>query len=107
MDAAKQLDVPVGEFLRLLQADQDEVIQWRVNCLDQENGLQWLVRMYGSLVTFRINLPERRLERLWQLCDERLIWTTRNPRLRMSTHIHTRREDLDLFFETLDEASTA
>ena len=64
-------------------------------------------RMYGSLVTFRIDLPERRLERLWQLCDERLIWTTRNARLRMSTHIHTRREDLELFFETLDEASAA
>jgi isopenicillin-N epimerase len=61
--------------------------------------------MYGSLVSFRIDLPENKLERLWALCDERLIWTTRNPRLRMSTHIHTRREDLDLFFETLGEAA--
>lgn len=62
-------------------------------------------RMYGSLVTFRINLPEPRLERLWALCEERLIWTTRNPRLRVSSHIHTRPEDLDLFFETLSEAA--
>ena len=62
-------------------------------------------RMYGSLVTFKVNLPERKLDRLWQMCDERLIWTTRNPRLRMSSHIHTRREDLDLFFETLAEAA--
>lgn len=61
--------------------------------------------MYGSLVTFRINLPERKLQRLWQLCDERLIWTTSNPRLRVSTHIHTRRQDLDSFFEALSEAA--
>lgn len=61
--------------------------------------------MYGSLVSFQIKLPEKKLARLWELCDDRLIWTTRNPRLRMSTHIHTRREDLDLFFETLAEAA--
>lgn len=61
--------------------------------------------MYGSLVTFEIDLPERKLDRLWALCDERLIWTTRNPRLRMSSHIHTRPEDLDLFFDTLSEAA--
>jgi len=61
--------------------------------------------MYGSLVTFRLKLPEKKLNRLWQLCDERLIWTTRNPRLRLSTHIHTRQSDLDLFFETLSEAA--
>jgi selenocysteine lyase/cysteine desulfurase len=61
--------------------------------------------MYGSLVTFRINLPEQKLQKLWQLCDERLIWTTSNPRLRVSTHVHTRRQDLDLFFETLAEAA--
>jgi len=61
--------------------------------------------MYGSLVTFRLQLPDSSLNRLWQLCDERLIWTTRNPRLRVSTHIHTRRSDLDLFFDTLDEVA--
>ena len=61
--------------------------------------------MYGSLVTFRLKLPEKKLTRLWQLCDERMIWTTRNPRLRLSTHIHTRQSDLDLFFETLSEAA--
>ena len=61
--------------------------------------------MYGSLVTMRLNLDESRLQRLWQLCDERLIWTTGSPQLRISTHIHTRRADLDLFFETLAEAA--
>ncbi|MCB9684316.1 MAG: hypothetical protein H6735_04660 [Alphaproteobacteria bacterium] len=39
-----------AEFLRQLQAEQDDAIVWRVACLDQENGLQWLVRMYGSLM---------------------------------------------------------
>ncbi len=62
--------------------------------------------MYGSLVTFRLNLADRQLERLWQLCNERLIWTTGNPQLRLSTHIHTRKSDLDLFFETLNEAAS-
>ena len=61
--------------------------------------------MYGSLVTFSIDLPDSKLARLWQLCDERLIWTTANPRLRISTHIHTRRSDLDVFFATLAEAA--
>jgi selenocysteine lyase/cysteine desulfurase len=61
--------------------------------------------MYGSLVTFRLQLPEQKLNRLWQLCDERMIWTTGNPQLRLSTHIHTRPSDLDLFFETLAEAA--
>lgn len=62
-------------------------------------------RMYGSLVTFRINLPDDRLAALWQKCEERLIWTTSNPQLRVSTHVHTRRSDLDLFFEALAEVA--
>ena len=61
--------------------------------------------MYGSLVTFRIDLPERALERLWRLCDDRRIWTTGNAQLRLSAHVHTRRSDIDLFFETLAEAA--
>ena len=36
-----------AEFLRSIDAD---AIVWRVTCLDHENGLQWLVRMYGSLI---------------------------------------------------------
>jgi tetratricopeptide (TPR) repeat protein len=39
-----------AEFLRTLSQGTDDVILWRVSCLDQENGLQWLVRMYGSLI---------------------------------------------------------
>ena len=61
--------------------------------------------MYGSLVTFTIDLPERKLNRLWDLCQQRLIWTTGNPRLRMSSHVHTRPADIDLFFATLAEVA--
>lgn len=39
-----------AEFLRRVAGSEDDAIIWRVSCLDQENGLQWLVRMYGSLV---------------------------------------------------------
>jgi len=62
-------------------------------------------RMFGSLVTFRINLPEQQLALLWQRCAERRIWTTADQQLRVSTHIHTRYSDLDLFFETLREVA--
>ena len=62
-------------------------------------------RLYGSLVTFQIILPDNKIRQLWQLCDERLIWTTGNPHLRISTHVHTRPSDIDLFFETLAEAA--
>lgn len=62
-------------------------------------------RMYGSLVTFMINLPEERLQSLWRNCREQLIWTTENAHLRLSAHVHTRRSDIDLFFEALEEAA--
>lgn len=39
-----------SEFLRQVQAQDEDAVIWRVNCLDQENGLQWLVRMYGALI---------------------------------------------------------
>lgn len=39
-----------GEFMRKVSAAHDDAVLWRVACLDQENGLQWLVRMYGALV---------------------------------------------------------
>ncbi|MFT4626344.1 MAG: tetratricopeptide (TPR) repeat protein [Myxococcota bacterium] len=38
-----------AEFLRRAQAN-DEPFIWRVSCLAEENGLQWLIRMYGSLM---------------------------------------------------------
>lgn len=39
-----------GDLLRSLASSDESPIIWRVVCLEQENGLQWLVRMYGSLM---------------------------------------------------------
>jgi selenocysteine lyase/cysteine desulfurase len=61
--------------------------------------------MYGSLVTFRLNLSDEKLARLWALCRERMIWTTENAHLRISAHVHTRQSDLDLFFAALQQAA--
>jgi tetratricopeptide (TPR) repeat protein len=46
-----------GEALRSLAAGPDAPILWRVVCLEQENGLQWLVRMYGALMATLANDP--------------------------------------------------
>jgi len=62
-------------------------------------------RMYASLVTFRLKLKDP--SKLWKLCDERRIWTTKGNPLRIATHIHTRPSDLDLFFQTLEQAARA
>jgi tetratricopeptide (TPR) repeat protein len=40
----------VTQFLQQVERSNEEAIIWRVNCLDQENGIQWLVRLYGSLI---------------------------------------------------------
>ena len=40
----------VGELTRAIRNGTDDAILWRVPCMEQENGLQWLVRMYGSLI---------------------------------------------------------
>ncbi|MEQ1502681.1 MAG: tetratricopeptide repeat protein [Myxococcota bacterium] len=47
-----------AEFLRGVPAD--DAVVWRVSCLDQENGLQWLIRMYGSLIASLTRDPRRR-----------------------------------------------
>lgn len=39
-----------GEVMRSLATLEDGPVVWRVVCLEQENGLQWLVRMYGALM---------------------------------------------------------
>lgn len=40
----------LAETLRRVRSGGDDVILWRVSCSDAENGAQWLIRMYGSLV---------------------------------------------------------
>ena len=62
-------------------------------------------RMYAAMVTFHIKLSEAKLAKFWSLCDERSIFTTGYPHLRVSTHIHTRQSDLDLFFDTLESVA--
>ena len=59
--------------------------------------------MYGALVTFRVT---RNWDQLWKKTQERKIWIMGSPQLRVSTHIHTRPQDLDAFFETLREVMT-
>jgi tetratricopeptide (TPR) repeat protein len=39
----------VTEFCKRAKRDDDMLI-WQVNCLPEENGIQWLIRMYGSLL---------------------------------------------------------
>jgi tetratricopeptide (TPR) repeat protein len=39
-----------AELLRLVGETDDDAIVWRIACSDQENGVQWLVRMYGTLI---------------------------------------------------------
>ena len=59
-------------------------------------------RMFGSLTAFQ--LSGNAGKRFADLCRKRRIWITGAPRVRVSTHIHTRPQDLDVFFETLKEA---
>lgn len=40
----------VQEFLRGVDGSDVDALLWRAQATDQENGLQWLMRMYGSLV---------------------------------------------------------
>jgi isopenicillin-N epimerase len=58
-------------------------------------------RMYAGLVT--IQFKDRDLTPLWDACKRKRIWTTGSEKLRLSTHIHTRPADLDLFFQTVEE----
>ncbi|MFN7923669.1 MAG: aminotransferase class V-fold PLP-dependent enzyme [Bryobacteraceae bacterium] len=59
-------------------------------------------QQYGSLVTMELKGVD--IDKFRRLCHERKIWTIGGPRLRISTHIHTRVSDLDALFETLKES---
>jgi len=60
-------------------------------------------RMYGSLVTFQMK-PDH-FKKFAELCSKKKIWIVRSERLRVATHVHTRPQDIKLFFDTLDEAA--
>jgi selenocysteine lyase/cysteine desulfurase len=59
-------------------------------------------RMFGSLVAF--DMPPAQFKKFGALCRERKIWIMMSERFRVSSHIHTRPEDIDLLFQTLEEA---
>jgi selenocysteine lyase/cysteine desulfurase len=56
-------------------------------------------RMYGSLVAFNLRGVDQ--ERFARLAKERKIWISGGKRVRVSAHIHTRPQDLELLIETL------
>jgi len=59
-------------------------------------------RLYGGLVTFRMKLEL--FKKFNALCQRKKVWIVGSERQRVATHIHTRPEDIDLYFRTLDEA---
>jgi selenocysteine lyase/cysteine desulfurase len=58
-------------------------------------------RLYGGMVAFEVE--RRDYEPLWKKLGERKIWTLRGQKIRVSSHIHTRRSDLDRLFDTVKE----
>jgi selenocysteine lyase/cysteine desulfurase len=58
---------------------------------------------YGALVWVRLKGVS--LDRFGQLCAKRRIWVSRGQQIRLSTHIHTRVSDIDIFFETLAQSA--
>ena len=62
-------------------------------------------RMYGCMVSFVI--PPATAKLYTEMCTKRRIWITGGEHPRVSFHIHSRPEDIDLYFETLREAHRA
>ena len=58
-------------------------------------------RLYAGLVAVRIKKDPAPL---FALCKKKRMWVMQSQNLRLSTHIHTRPSDIDLFFETVKEA---
>ncbi len=57
--------------------------------------------LYGGMVAFEVDRPD--YAPLWTKLAQRKVWTLRGPKIRISSHIHTRPSDIDLFFDTLKE----
>jgi len=61
-------------------------------------------RMYGSLMTFQIKgKTDEQLKPVGDIFLKNKVWTIWGQRVRLSTHIHTRPSDVDLFFNTVRE----
>ena len=59
-------------------------------------------RMYAGMVSFLFK--EGDWQKVEELVKKRKIWIFARHRTRISTHIHTRLSDLDLFFEAVEDA---
>lgn len=57
--------------------------------------------MYGGMVAFEIEGKD--YAPLWKKLGERKVWTLRGQKIRASSHIHTRKSDLDLLFDSVKE----
>ncbi len=57
-------------------------------------------RMFAGLVTMKFRKDPALF---FDLCEKKKVWLYRSPRFRLSTHIHTRPSDLDLFFGLMEE----
>jgi len=56
---------------------------------------------FGSIAYLKF---DKDAQPLWDLCAKKKIWITHSERgIRLSTHIHTRVQDIDAFFETVRE----
>lgn len=75
----------------------------------QTAGLQLLTpdddRMFASMVS--VQLQPAHFKQFAALCRQRRIWIMMSDRFRVSVHIHTRPDDIELLFRTLDEARTS
>lgn len=58
-------------------------------------------RMYGGLVSIRFRKDSAKV---WELCRAKRIWTQEGERVRLSTHIHTRPADIEMFFDLVRKA---
>lgn len=58
--------------------------------------------LYGCLIGIRHKRTE--LDAFHDLLRKRRIWAVLGPKPRLSSHIHTRKQDIDLYFETMNEA---
>lgn len=58
---------------------------------------------YGCLVS--IDIDKKIADPFIAECARKKIWIARGTRVRISTHVHTRPQDIEAFFSTLEEAA--
>ncbi|MBL8231671.1 MAG: aminotransferase class V-fold PLP-dependent enzyme [Bryobacterales bacterium] len=68
-----------------------------VELLTPEDG-----RMFGSLVTVRFKNEE--LTKFHELLKKKRVWVFMNKQVRLAVHVHTRPQDIDLYFDLMKEA---